>query len=449
MKKGLVSAKGYQRLTKGHPWVMAADIEDKKCLPQRPALTFFGEHWFFHSPESQIRLRRFGPAIRNWRAPKGFDTSGDRSPLGTQAPSLSDGRQMREMFHDFLVSHLNATFLKKYHLIFTAPPGHATTSDDLAMRWIFSENDLIPGLTLDFIGSSLVADLTTAPIEHFWLSCLRPAIEESLKSLSQNSAGQSLAGQSLSLPEKIQKTLKDTQIVEMRSNEIRKREGLEVIALESPPPSFNLRFNGLNLTVQPASEQKTGFYLDQKFNHLKARDWALRTQAKTALDLFTYQGGFALLLAQAGLQTLAVDQSAAALEVASRNRDQNQISSDLLQFEKADIFEWLKTHDKKYDVVILDPPSLVKSKDQLEKSVRALVGLHSRALELLNPGGLLVTCTCSQAIDDEVLSSVLRESTHATRRTANILEKAGPSPDHSPLISFKEGDYLRAWFISV
>ncbi len=416
MKKGLVSSRGFQKLTKGHPWVMAADIEDKKSLPSRSGLTFFGEHWFFHSPESQIRLRRFGPSSRNWKNPGSLVT-------------VSDGRQFIELFGEWLQDHLQKTFLSKWHLTYIE-------GDDLALRWIFSENDLIPGLTLDVLGSVIVADITTAPIEHFWLS-FRPQIEQAIKTLSTNET----------LPTAIREQLKSVRLIESRGNEIRRKEGLELIALEDSVSAQWLKWNGLQWQISAASEQKTGFYLDQKFNHSKAAEWARRLGAKTALDLFTFQGGFALHLAKAGVSTLALDQSSRALEVADLNRGKNEISSDLLKFEKADIFEWLKAHNKKYDVIVLDPPALSKSKENLDKTVRALVGLHARAFELLNEGGLLVTCTCSQAITDEILMSVLREAAHQTRRTTHILERSGPSPDHAPLPGFEEGDYLKAWFV--
>ncbi len=396
--------------------MMANDIEDKKSLPSRSGLTFFGEHWFFHSPESQIRLRRFGPASRNWKNPGSIVT-------------ISDGRQLIEIFGEWLQDHLQSTFISKFHLTYI-------DGDDLALRWIFSENDLIPGLTIDVLGSAVVAEITTAPIEHFWLS-LRPQIEKAIAALSTNET----------LPPAVREQLKNARIIESRTNEIRRKEGLELIALEDSVSSQWLKWNGLHWQISAASEQKTGFYLDQKFNHSKATEWARRIGAKTALDLFTFQGGFALHLAKSGVSTLALDQSSRALEVADLNRSKNEISAELLKFEKADIFEWLKTHDKKYDVIVLDPPALSKSKDNLDKTIRALVGLHARALELINEGGLLVTCTCSQAITDDILLSVLREAAHQTRRTVHILERSGPSPDHAPMTGFEEGDYLKAWYV--
>lgn len=392
---------------------MAQDIEDKTSLPERAGLTFFGEHWFFHSPSSQIRLRRFGPSSRNWKNPGGQSEGGPKP--GQSAPFINDSRQFKDLFQEWLADHLVKTYKRK-----------ASLTQEKSFRWIFSENDLIPGLTLDIIGSSVIADITTAPIEQFWF-CFKEII--------------------LSTLEKLERT--ELKLIEARHHEIRKKEGLDVIAIETPPPSEWMGWNGLEWWVSPGQEQKTGFYLDQKFNHLKTKDWAQRLEAKSALDLFTFQGGFALHLAKAGISTLAVDQSERTLATLEKNREHNSVAAELLKTEQADIFEWIKSHDKKYDVVILDPPAVSKSKDNMEKTVRALTALHSRALELVNPGGLLVTCTCSQAITDEVLTSVVREAAHQTRRTVHILERSGPSPDHAPLPGFAEGDYLRAWFLGV
>jgi 23S rRNA (cytosine1962-C5)-methyltransferase len=411
MKKGLVTTRGFKKLSSGHPWVLATDLEDPKFLPSRPSLVQFGEHWFFNSPTSQIRLRRFGPTTRNWMM--------DGAPA-----IITDPLQFAKHFGDYFVTHLKNLYLAKFRLL--------KKPEVPAFRWVFSENDLIPGLTVDVLGRYLVAEITTAPIDHFWFS-IRQLFERAMKELDITH-----------------------EIVEIRDGSVRSKEGLEVIQTENPPAPFWLPWNGLDWWVAPASRQKTGFYLDQKLNHSAVREWASRLEKKSALDLFTFQGGFGLHLAAAGLSVLGVDQSEDALAFASKNAAQNKLEN--FKTLKADVFEWIRqgaisdggsAGAEKYDVVILDPPSLVGVRENIDNAMRALIDLHSHAFDRLKWGGLLVSCTCSQAFTDEILTRVIRESAHSRRRQARILERRGPSPDHAPQPNFIEGDYLRCYIIQV
>lgn len=406
MKKGLVTTRGFKKLSSGHPWVMATDLEDPKFLPSRPTLVQFGEHWFFNSPQSQIRLRRFGPTTRGW--------------MSEGAPAIiSDTLQFAKHFETYFVTHLKNLYLSKFRLL--------DKPSMPAFRWVFSENDLIPGLTLDVMGEYVVADITTAPIEHFWFS-IRQFIEKAMADLGIKH-----------------------KIVELRENSVRTKEGLEVIQTENPPAPFWLDWNGLEWWVAPASRQKTGFYLDQKLNHIAVRDWAVKLEKKTALDLFTFQGGFGLHLAKAGLDVLGVDQSDDALNFARKNAEKNCLKN--FETKCADVFEWIRqpttNSTDKYDVVILDPPSLVGVRENIDNAMRALIDLHSYAFDRVKWGGLLVSCTCSQAITEEILTRVIRESAHSRRRQVRILERRGPSPDHAPMPNFIEGDYLRASIVQV
>jgi 23S rRNA (cytosine1962-C5)-methyltransferase len=145
----------------------------------------------------------------------------------------------------------------------------------------------------------------------------------------------------------------------------------------------------------------------------------------------------------------AVDQSAGALAIATKNAERNGLS-EKIKFVEADAFAWLKNLTPlSADLIVHDPPALGSGKDRIENAKRALAQMHVDALKSLKTGGLLVTCTCSQAFTDDVLTKILREAGQQARRTLNILEKRGPSPDHPVLPNFPEGDYLRAWFVRV
>lgn len=341
------------------------------------------------------------------------------------APAIiTDPLQFGKHFGDYFVTHIKNLYLSKFRLL--------GKPEMPAFRWVFSENDFVPGLTVDVLGSYLVAEITTAPIEHFWFT-IRQLFERAMNELG-------IAH----------------QIVEVRDSQVRVKEGLDVISTEAPPAPFWLTWNGLDWWVAPASRQKTGFYLDQKLNHAAVRDWAVRLEKKSALDLFTFQGGFGLHLAAAGLSVLGVDQSEDALAFASKNASRNKLEN--FKTLKADVFEWIRqgtVHESgsagadKYDVVILDPPSLVGIRENIDNAMRALIDLHSHALDRLKWGGLLVSCTCSQAFTEEILTRVIREAAHSRRRQARILERRGPSPDHAPLPNFIEGDYLRCDIIQV
>jgi 23S rRNA (cytosine1962-C5)-methyltransferase len=405
MKKGIVTARGYQNLTSGHPWVKAADLENADQFGSRPSLVQLGEHWFFHSPASALRLRRFGPLTREWLFAEA------KTVIGAQT-SLTDPSAFKKIFGGWLAEHFGKLLADKRELVLEP-------NDDLCLRWIFSENDLIPGLTVDIFGDIAIAEINSAPLETFWYP-IKEALENTLKPLG-------------------------VKLVESRDNQIRKKEGLETIAAEKKHEPRWLKWNGFEILTEPGGPQKTGLYLDQKFNHRVAAEWAKRLNLQNAYDVFCFQGGFALHLAKVGLTVTGIDQSAAALKVAAQNSQRNNLK---VEWVEADAFNWLKhLTPNAADLIVLDPPSLVTAKNNMENSLRALTHLHADALKALRPGGLLVTCTCSQALTDDVLTKVLRESGQQTRRTLNILEKRGPSADHPVLPNFPEGDYLRAWYV--
>jgi 23S rRNA (cytosine1962-C5)-methyltransferase len=410
MQKGIVTARGYQNLISGHPWIMASDLENPGQFGSRPSLVQLGEHWFLHSPASAIRLRRFGPLEREWMFAEA------RAALGANVTSLTDPGVFKKIFGGWLTEHFARLFAFKKQLV-------VEHEEDLILRWIFSENDLIPGLTVDIFGDVAVAEINFAPIETFWFP-MREALEQTLKPLG-------------------------IRLIEGRDNQIRKKEGLEVIASEGTITPRWMKWNGFEVFVEPGGSQKTGMYLDQKFNHRAAALWAQKLQLQTSYDVFCFQGGFGLHLAKAGLQVTAVDQSAGALATAQKNAEKNNLGAQM-KFVEADAFAWLKNlAPQSAELIVHDPPALGAGKDRIENAKRALAHMHVDALKALKPGGLLVTCTCSQAFTDDVLTKILREAGQQARRTLSILEKRGPSPDHPVLPNFPEGDYLHAWYVRV
>lgn len=407
MKCEIVSSEGFDRLRRGHPWLFASQLNRKYRFPEKPCVMAVGEHWFFYSPRSEIRLRRLGPATRNWLV-------SDQTVVSEQAAFAAlFGPKLRELLTHALQAKLRLS----------AP--------DRCFRWVFSEMDLIPGLSLDVFEETVVAQLQTAPIEEFWPT-LRPLIEEVY----------------------IQLLGSEPKIIEMRNAPARKHEGLPVVADEDREPVAGRwrRWNGLEWWIKAGGPQKTGSYLDQKDNHRVTLEWAQRLGLREAWDFCSFEGGFGLHLAKAGIKVLAVDQSEEALAVAHQNAVRNGVLPENYETLAGDVFEIARRffdEGRRTELIVLDPPSFVKSKAQKEGALRGFKELNLRAMHCLKPGGLLVSCACSHNISREDYGRMLARAGHDARRGLKILEVRGPAADHAPLLGFPESEYLQAWFLEI
>ncbi|MCB0350763.1 MAG: class I SAM-dependent rRNA methyltransferase [Bdellovibrionales bacterium] len=407
MKKGIITKSAFKKLSSGHPWLSASDIVDRKILPPRAGAFLLGQHWWLYSPESFLKLRRLGPSLAGWMYTPRFNT-------------LSNADQFQSYFGNWLLCHFKETLQKKMKL-------QNLDEEDLCLRWIFSENDFVPGLIVDIFGDKVVAQINTAPIELFWVN-----IQKILARAYHEVVG------------------KEPTIKELRNSSVRKKEGLEIIVPETEPEPMILRWNGLIWQMSPGGSQKTGSYFDQRENHNRTKQIALERKYKTAWDLCAYQGGFGLHLAKAGVKVTAVDQSETALEAANKNLSLNSIPEENFVTQKADVFTWLrhKVESKsKVDLIILDPPSFVKSRTEINAATRGYKELNALALQCLNPGGLLVTCVCSHHLTPKLFESVLKDAAAIAKTKVKVLERHGPSPDHAPAPHFTEGNYLQAYYL--
>jgi 23S rRNA (cytosine1962-C5)-methyltransferase len=244
--------------------------------------------------------------------------------------------------------------------------------------------------------------------------------------------------------------------IEDRRAPTREKEGLGVAAqVEGPlheiPSSFD--WNGLKWTLCLDDAQKTGLYLDQRDNHLRAAQMARDFGHRLAWDVCCFQGGFGLHLLKQGIPTEFVDASDRSLELVRGNVDLNSsLQGVAYKTHRADVFEWIRArYDSKdrADLIVLDPPSFSKSSSHREAALRGLKELNLRALHCLNNGGVLVSCVCSAAVSGEDLDSVVRQAAHDCRRSVKLLERRGPAFDHAPRLDFPEGDYLKAHFYRV
>ena len=197
--------------------------------------------------------------------------------------------------------------------------------------------------------------------------------------------------------------------------------------------------NGLRFAYDALGGQKTGAFLDQRENYAAAARYA----RGEALDVFCYQGGFALHLARACEKVTGVDSSRPALETAETNA---QLNGQEIEWIEANAFDLLRDYSdqgKKYDCIVLDPPAFAKSRRDLATALRGYKELNLRALKMLRPGGILVSCSCSYHVSQADLLETVSAAALDSHRTLRLLESRGASTDHPSVIGIPETAYLK------
>jgi len=236
----------------------------------------------------------------------------------------------------------------------------------------------------------------------------------------------------------------------------RGREGLVVggaaVAYGDLPETVEIREGAVRYLVDPYHGQKTGFFLDQR--EKRARIAELASHAKSLLNCFSYSGGFGLagLAGNPALRTVNVDSSAPALEPARRNYMLNGHDTAAHGFIDNDVTRYLQSasdSDETFDIVILDPPAFAKSLSAKEKALRAYERLNTLGVQVVEPGGLLLTCSCSGGVDAAEFEAAERVALARAGRSAQIIASFGPSLDHPTLPGFVEDRYLKALLLRV
>ena len=215
---------------------------------------------------------------------------------------------------------------------------------------------------------------------------------------------------------------------------------LEPLAIAQGTDTVTIDQHGVRFLVSPLGSQKTGAFLDQRENYLAAK----RVAHGRALDCFTFNGGFALHIAKECDSVLGIDISEDAITGARRNAELNGTSN--LEFRAANVFDALREFEaagEKFDTIILDPPAFAKNRASVKSAARGYKEINLRALKLLNPGGVLVTCTCSYHMSQEMFLEVLAAATLDARRRLQIVEVRGQSGDHPVLLGVPETHYLK------
>jgi 23S rRNA (cytosine1962-C5)-methyltransferase len=386
MNQVQVNRKAADRVASGHPWIFTSDITQRDGI-------------------------QAGEAI------KVCDPRG--RPLGTAHYSSSSqiairmlSRQVEEIGRDFYLQRIRAAEAHRRTVV----------RDSDAYRVVHAEADLLPALIVDRYGDYLVVqtldqgmDAAKADI----VSCL-------------------------------EEIFAPKGIVARNDVAVRTKEELPLetaILSGEVPETVPVHMNGLTLSADLLRGQKTGIFLDQRENYRAAAGYA---RGGKALDCFTSTGGFALHLAGHSESVEAVDSSGPALATARRNADANGIAN--IDWKEADVFELLTGYAsarRQFSMVILDPPAFAKSRHKVEAAAAGYKEINLRALRLLAPGGILVTCSCSHHVSEGMLLELVADASLDANRTLRVLERRTQSHDHPILLTVPETHYLKCLVLEV
>lgn len=288
-----------------------------------------------------------------------------------------------------------------------------------AYRLIYSEGDLLPSLIVDRYDDVLVMQTLSQGTESLKQTFAEILIEE----------------------------FQPRAVIERNDARVRELEGLPLISATvygDAPQEFEILQHGLRFVVSPGAGQKTGSFLDQRENRLAARAAAHLTGRHRALDCFTFNGAFALHLASVCESVIGIDTSAEAVAAAKQNAQLNELSN--VEFREANVFDALREFElrgEKFDVIVLDPPAFAKNRASLKSAVRGYKEINLRGLKLLNEGGVLITCTCSYHVAEDLFLEILHEAAVDSRRRVQLLEKRMQASDHPVLLGMPETYYLK------
>ncbi|MCI0331515.1 MAG: class I SAM-dependent rRNA methyltransferase [candidate division Zixibacteria bacterium] len=293
-----------------------------------------------------------------------------------------------------------------------------------ACRLLYGESDFLPGLVADRYGDYLAVQVQTLGMEKLkedWLPVL------------------------------LEKTFPKGAlwVCDSPARQLENLPLMREVFLGEIPDTVEMMEGKLAFSVDLKNGQKTGFFLDQKENRKKLAPWV---KGKKVLDLFCYTGAWGLAALHHGAsEAVGVDDSQPALNLASKNALLNRMETKI-RFEKADVFDYLTappSADKKFDVVILDPPALIKSKKNLEEGKKGYFTLNRRALDRLAPGGILVTCSCSYHMDKESFRELVNVAALKVGRKLRLVDYGTQAPDHPILTAMPETEYLKCFVFHV
>lgn len=289
-------------------------------------------------------------------------------------------------------------------------------------RLIAGESDGLPGITVDRFTDFLVLQLLSAGAE----------------------------AQRDNLISALKQCYPTCSIYERSDVAVRKKEGLPLaqgpISGELPPDQLVLEEHGMKLWVDIKQGHKTGYYLDQRDSRFATRAYA---KDKRVLNCFSYTGGFAISALMGGCrQVVSVDTSQEALDIARQNVSLNQLDLSKAEFIRDDVFKLLRRYrdqGEKFDVIVMDPPKFVENKNQLTGACRGYKDINMLACQLLNPGGILLTFSCSGLMSQELFQKIIADAALDAGRDVQFVEQFRQAADHPVSAAYPEGLYLKGY----
>ncbi len=391
MTASIYLVKGREKsLRRRHPWVFSRGIQRIEGKPSLGETVDIFDHkgeWLArgaYSPQSQIRVR-----VWTFNKKEAVDV-------------------------DFFVNRLKTAQGLRDIL--------AERDGLTGYRLIAAESDGLPGITIDRYQNFLVCQLLSAGAE-----AQKDALVEALKTC---------------YPE--------CSIYERSDVSVRKKEGLKqrtgVLHGEEPPKFVTIEENGVNINVDIVGGHKTGFYLDQR----DSRQGSVKyVNGKRVLNCFCYTGGFGLYALKGGAsEVVNVDVSQPALDTARMNAEMNGLPVENAQFLNADVFKLLRDYrerGEKFDVVIMDPPKFAESKSQLVGACRGYKDINMLAMQILNPGGTLLTYSCSGLMDNNLFQKIIADAALDAHREVQFIERFSQAADHPLDSAYPEGFYLKGF----
>lgn len=404
--EAVISAKGVARAREGHLWIYRSDVATRPKVESGSAVRVTDNRgrfvaWAHFGAESEITLRLISKE----------DVEIDRSFWRNRLLAATEWRTR-------------------------------IVADTDSYRLVHSEGDLLSGLIIDRYGDCFVLQTLTRgmdALKAMWVELLVELFQPRLIIERNDAKVRQLEGLPMVNSVLYQQSAFSVSPSDVES-ESRPRE------IETTNELFTITENGIRFWVDLLEGQKTGAFLDQREN----RAAAMRYASGRGLDCFSFHGSFALHLAKACEQVTAIDVSEPAIERAARNAELNGLTN--IEFIAANVFDKLRDYDdagERFDTIVLDPPAFAKNRGALEGALRGYKEINLRALRILKPGGVLITCSCSYHVIEELFLEMLMEAARDAGRQVQIIEKRTQGRDHPILLTVPETYYLKCIVLRV
>jgi 23S rRNA (cytosine1962-C5)-methyltransferase len=393
--EAVLTARGVTRLRSGHPWIYRSDIERPPAIASGAVARVVDPRgrflaWAHYGAESEITLRILSRAA---------ETVVDRQFWRTRLAQAIDLRQR-------------------------------VVRDSDCCRLVHGDGDALPGLVVDRYGEALVIQTLTRgmdELKQLWVELLVELLDPRLI-IERNDAR---VRQLEQLP------MISAILYERPNKELGQRPGEET-------PEVIVTENGLRFKVDLLTGQKTGAFLDQRENRAVVRELA----RGRGLDCFSFHGSFALHLAAGCEQVTGLDISLPAIERARENAALNGFTN--IEFIETNVFDKLREYDdagERFETIVLDPPAFARNRSAREGALRGYKEINLRAMRLLSPGGILITCTCSYHVSEALFQELLEDAARDAGRSMQIIEKRTQGRDHPMMLSLPETFYLKCFVL--